>query len=67
MLASRQQCRRTVYQRRSGNRLFGAGDHIGLVVDLEGQSGQTDKQKGRQTRQGRGDLGSVFKDSKQPL
>lgn len=27
----------TVYQRRSGDRLFGAGDHISLVVDLEGQ------------------------------
>lgn len=24
----------TVYQRRSGGGLFGAGDHIGLVVDL---------------------------------
>lgn len=41
-----------MYQRRSGDRLFGAGDHIGLVVDLEGQSGQT----GRQTdEQGRSD------------
>lgn len=38
-------------QRRSGDRLFGAGDHIGLVVDLEGQSGQTS----RQTGQGRSD------------
>lgn len=44
MQACRQQCRRTVYQRRSGDRLFGAGDHIGLVVDLEGQSGQTSRQ-----------------------
>lgn len=51
MRACRQQCRRTVYQRRSGDRLFGAGDHIGLVVDLEGQSGQT----GRQTGQGKSD------------
>lgn len=36
-----------MYQRRSGDRLFGAGDHIGLVVDLEGQSwtdGQTERQ-----------------------
>lgn len=41
---SRQQ---TEYQSRSGDRIFRAGDHIGLVVDLEGQSGQT----GRQTRQ----------------
>lgn len=50
MLASRQPCRRTVYQRRSGNRLFGAGDHIGLVVDLEGQSGQT-READRRDRQ----------------
>lgn len=45
----RQQGRWTVYQ--SGGRLFGAGDHIGLVVDLEGHSGQT----GRQMGQGRSD------------
>lgn len=51
MQTCRQQGRQTVYQRRSGDRLFGAGDHIGLVVDLEGQSGQT----GRQTGQGRSD------------
>lgn len=38
--------RQVVYQRRSGDRLFGAGDHIGLVVDLEGQSGQTGRQTG---------------------
>lgn len=25
-----------MYQRRSGDSLFGAGDHISLVVDLEG-------------------------------
>lgn len=37
----RQQGRQTVYQRRSGDRLFRTGDHIGLVVDLERQSGQT--------------------------
>lgn len=42
----RQQGRWTVYQ--SGGRLFGAG---GLVVDLEGHSGQT----GRQMGQGRSD------------
>lgn len=42
--ANRQACRQTVYQRRSGDRLFGAGDHIGLVVDLEGQSEQTGRQ-----------------------
>lgn len=46
-----QQGRQAVYQSRSGDRLFGAGDHIGLVVDLEGQSGQT----GRQVGQGRRD------------
>lgn len=34
--------RQTVYQSRSGDRLFGAGDHIGLVVDLE-DSGQRDR------------------------
>lgn len=51
MQACRQQGRQTVYQRRSGDRLFGAGDHIGLVVDLERQSGQT----GRRTGQGRSD------------
>lgn len=50
MQACRQQCRRTVYQRRSGDRLFGAGDHIGLVVDLEGQSGQTGRQTDRRDR-----------------
>ncbi len=48
MQTCRQQGRQTVYQRRSGDRLFGAGDHIGLVVDLEGQTG-------RQTGQGRSD------------
>lgn len=42
-----QAARQAVYQRRSGDRLFGAGDHIGLVVDLEGQSGQTGRQMGR--------------------
>lgn len=45
--ACRQRGRQTVYQRRSGDRLFGAGDHIGLVVDLEGQSGQTGRQRDR--------------------
>lgn len=50
--------RQAVYQRRSGHRLFGAGDHIGLVVDLEGQSEQT----GRQTwGQGRSDKALVSK------
>lgn len=48
-----------MYQRRSGDRLFGAGDHIGLVVDLEGQSGQT----GRQID----GTGLVVKHSKPPL
>lgn len=47
-----QQGKQTVYQRRSGDRLFGAGDHIGLVVDLEGQTG-------RQTGQGRSERLSV--------
>lgn len=43
MQTSRQTDRdkQAVYQSRSGDRLFGAGDYIGLVVDLEGQSGQT--------------------------
>lgn len=39
--------RQTVYQRRSRDRLFGAGDNIGLVVDLEGQSGHKDRQTDR--------------------
>lgn len=50
MLASRRPGRRTVYQRRSGDRLFGAGDHIGLVVDLEGQSGRTNREADRRDR-----------------
>ena len=36
-----------MYQRRSGNRLFGAGDHISLVVDLEGHSEQTGDRQDR--------------------
>lgn len=47
MQTAKQRGRQTVYQSRSGDRLFGAGDHIGLVVDLEGQSGQTEWTEGR--------------------
>lgn len=43
MQQPRQKGRQTVYQSRRGDRLFGAGDHISLVVDLE-DSGQKDRQ-----------------------
>lgn len=42
MQTFRQQ-RETEYQRRSRDRLSGAGDHIGLVVYLEGQTDKADR------------------------
>lgn len=39
-----------MYQRRCWDRLFGAGDHISLVVDLEEQWTETQTEQGRRDK-----------------